>query len=117
MSKVRMLVAVALVVGFGWVSAQQGSDSSAAALRAERAERYDGQTGDNGRRHHNGSFIITPTAEGAKAPRLLRSARRHQPTANDGFLRILRRRVYEDTRGLAYSAPDASRRWPGPLRN
>ena len=120
MSKVRMLVAVALVVGFvgfGWVSAQQGSDSSAAALtgqdyeeikelyarynqrsdfrdaelflsafaddavmtrggrdivgmaalRAERAERYNGQTGDNGRRHHNGSFIITPTAEGAKA--------------------------------------------------
>jgi len=38
-----------------------------AALRAERAERYAGQTGDAGRRHHNGSFIITPTAEGAKA--------------------------------------------------
>lgn len=37
------------------------------ALRAERVERYAGQTGDNGRRHHNGSFIITPTAEGAKA--------------------------------------------------
>lgn len=37
------------------------------ALRAERAERYAGQTGDNGRRHHNGSFIITPTAEGARA--------------------------------------------------
>lgn len=37
------------------------------ALRAERAERYAGQTGDNGRRHHNGSFIITPTADGAKA--------------------------------------------------
>ena len=37
------------------------------ALRAERAERYAGETGDNGRRHHNGSFIITPTAEGAKA--------------------------------------------------
>ena len=120
MSKVRLLVAVALVagfVGFGWVSAQQGSDSSPAALtgqdyeeikelyarynqgsdfrdaelflsafaddavmtrggrdivgmaalRAERAERYAGQTGDNGRRHHNGSFIITPTAEGAQA--------------------------------------------------
>ena len=120
MSKVRMLVAVAVlvgVVGFEWVSAQQGSGASPAALtgqdyeqikelyarynqgsdfrdaelflsafaedavmtrggrdivgmaalRAERAERYAGETGDNGRRHHNGSFIITPTAEGAKA--------------------------------------------------
>ena len=38
-----------------------------AALRAERVERYAGQTGDAGRRHHNGSFIITPTAEGATA--------------------------------------------------
>nr|ADI23827.1 hypothetical protein [uncultured gamma proteobacterium HF4000_48E10] len=38
-----------------------------AALRADRAERYAGQTGDAGRRHHNGSFIITPTAEGATA--------------------------------------------------
>ena len=37
------------------------------ALRAERAERYAGQTGDVGRRHYNGSFMITPTAEGAKA--------------------------------------------------
>ena len=38
-----------------------------AALRAERVERYAGQTGDAGRRHHNGSFIITPTATGAMA--------------------------------------------------
>ena len=38
-----------------------------AALRAERVERYAGQTGDGGRRHHNGSFIITPTATGATA--------------------------------------------------
>ena len=120
MSKVRVLVAVAVVVsfvGFGWVSAQQRGGSSPAALtgqdseeikelyarynqgsdfrdaelflsafaddavmtrggrdivgmaalRAERAERYAGQTGDAGRRHHNGSFIITPIAEGAKA--------------------------------------------------
>ena len=37
------------------------------ALRAERTERYAGQTGDVGRRHYNGSFMITPTAEGAKA--------------------------------------------------
>ena len=36
------------------------------ALLAQRAERYQGQTGDNGRRHHNSSFVITPTAEGAK---------------------------------------------------
>ena len=38
-----------------------------AALRAERAERYAGQTGDAGRRHVNGSYLITPTADGAKA--------------------------------------------------
>ena len=37
-----------------------------AALRAERAERYQGQTGDVGRRHLNGSYLITPTADGAK---------------------------------------------------
>ncbi len=36
------------------------------ALRAERAERYQGQTGDNGRRHMNASHIITATATGAK---------------------------------------------------
>ena len=38
-----------------------------AALRADRAERYQGQTGDNGRRHMNASHIITATATGAKA--------------------------------------------------
>ena len=37
-----------------------------AALRAERAERYQGQTGDNKRRHLNSSFVITATSEGAK---------------------------------------------------
>ena len=37
------------------------------ALLAQRAERYQGQTGDNGRRHHNASWVITPTAEGAKS--------------------------------------------------
>jgi len=37
-----------------------------AALRAERAERYQGQTGDNGRRHMNASQIITATETGAK---------------------------------------------------
>jgi hypothetical protein len=121
MAKVRVSVAIAMIVcfvGFGRVSAQQGSgDSSPAALtgqdyeeikalysrynqgsdfrdaelflsafandavmtrggrdivgmdalRAERVERYAGQTGDNGRRHHNSSFLITPTAGGAKA--------------------------------------------------
>lgn len=36
------------------------------ALMAQRAERYQGQTGDNGRRHHNSSWVITPTADGAK---------------------------------------------------
>ena len=36
------------------------------ALLAQRAERYQGQTGDNRRRHYNSSFVITPTADGAK---------------------------------------------------
>ena len=36
------------------------------ALRAERAERYQGQTGDVGRRHLNGSYLITPTDTGAE---------------------------------------------------
>lgn len=38
-----------------------------AALRADRNQRYAGQTGDNGRRHHNGSILITPAPEGATA--------------------------------------------------
>ena len=37
-----------------------------AALLAQRAERYQGQTGDNGWRHLNSSWVITPTADGAK---------------------------------------------------
>jgi hypothetical protein len=37
------------------------------ALRAERAERYQGKTGDVGRRHMNGSYLITPTADGAES--------------------------------------------------
>ena len=121
MSKMRVLVAIAMVVsvvGSGWVSAKQGSGGSApatltgqdyeeikalyarynqgsdfrdaelflsafaedavmtrggrdivgmAALRAERAERYAGETGDAGRRHYNGSILISPTADGAKS--------------------------------------------------
>ena len=38
-----------------------------AALRADRARRYQGETGDVGRRHINGSFIIQPTKEGASS--------------------------------------------------
>lgn len=37
-----------------------------AELRADRAERYQGQTGDNGRRHMNASYLITATEAGAK---------------------------------------------------
>lgn len=36
-------------------------------LKADRARRYQGKTGDVGRRHLNGSYLITPTAEGAEA--------------------------------------------------
>ena len=38
-----------------------------AALRADRERRYQGETGDVGRRHVNGSFIIQPTKEGASS--------------------------------------------------
>ena len=48
------------------VRADGSSIQGMAALRAERAERYQGQTGDVGRRHLNGSYLITPTADGAK---------------------------------------------------
>ena len=38
-----------------------------AALRKEREQRYqDGQSGDAGRRHWTGSYLITATPEGAK---------------------------------------------------
>ena len=36
-------------------------------LRADRARRYQGQAGDVGRRHFNGSLLIRPTVEGASA--------------------------------------------------
>ena len=36
-------------------------------LRADRARRYEGKTGDVGRRHINGSYLITPTGDGAEA--------------------------------------------------
>ena len=38
-----------------------------ASLRADRERRYQGETGDVGRRHVNGSFIIQPTKEGASS--------------------------------------------------
>jgi len=38
-----------------------------AELRADRARRYQGQTGDVGRRHFNGSLLIRATIEGASA--------------------------------------------------
>ena len=37
------------------------------ALRADRQARYQGQTGDVGRRHLNSSFLITPTENGARS--------------------------------------------------
>ncbi len=50
----------------GVITRAGGSVEGMAALRAERAERYQGQTGDVGRRHLNGSYLITPTVGGAK---------------------------------------------------
>ena len=37
------------------------------ALRADREARYQGQTGDVGRRHFNSSFLITATESGASS--------------------------------------------------
>lgn len=53
-----------------------------AALRADRAERYQGKTGDVGRRHMNGSFLITATQDGATARTyyLLLDVTSRQPT-------------------------------------
>ena len=48
------------------VRADGSSIQGMTALRAERAERYQGRTGDVGRRHRTGSYLVTPTAEGAK---------------------------------------------------
>ena len=50
----------------GEIIRRNGSVKGHAALLAERAERYQGQTGDNKRRHLNSSFVITPTSDGAK---------------------------------------------------
>ena len=50
----------------GEIIRRNGSVKGQAALLAERAERYQGQTGDNKRRHLNSSFVITPTSDGAK---------------------------------------------------
>ena len=48
------------------VRADGSSIQGMAALRAERAERYQDRTGDVGRRHRTASYLITPTADGAK---------------------------------------------------
>ena len=40
------------------------------ALLAQRAERYQGQTGDNGRRHHNSSWVITPPMAARRVERI-----------------------------------------------
>ncbi len=51
-------------------------------LRADRAARYQGETGDVGRRHMNGSFLITPTTGGAtsRAYYLLLDVTTRRPT-------------------------------------
>ena len=46
------------------VSADGSSTQGIPAMRAARAERYQ-ETGDTGRRHRTGSYLITPTADGA----------------------------------------------------
>lgn len=52
------------------------------ALRADRAERYQGKIGDVGRRHINGSYLITPTEGGAtgRTYYLLLDVTTRQPT-------------------------------------
>ncbi len=46
------------------VSADGSSTQGIPAMRAARAERYQ-ETGDTGRRHRTGSYLITPTDDGA----------------------------------------------------
>lgn len=60
-----------------------GETRGEAALRLGREERYQGQTGDNGRRHYNSSFVITPTADGAigRAYWLVNDVSSAEPTA------------------------------------
>ena len=48
------------------VRADGSSIQGMTALRAQRAERNKGRTGDSGRRHRTGSYLITPTGTGAK---------------------------------------------------
>ena len=48
------------------VRADGSSIQGMTALRAERVERYQGRTGDVGRRHRTGSYLLTPTVDGAK---------------------------------------------------
>lgn len=48
------------------VRADGSSIQGMTALRAERVQRYQGQTGDVGRRHRTGSHLITATPDGAK---------------------------------------------------
>ena len=80
-------------------------------LRADRVRRYQGKTGDVGRRHINGSYIITPTEEGAEARTyyLLMDVTVRPPNVissgyyKDSFVktpdgwRIKHRRLYRDT--------------------
>ncbi len=47
------------------VSADGSITEGVPAMRAARAERYQ-ETGDTGRRHRTGSYLITPTADGAQ---------------------------------------------------
>jgi len=50
------------------VMTREGSDIVGMdELRADRARRYEGKTGDVGRRHINGSYLINPTSDGAEA--------------------------------------------------
>ncbi len=48
------------------VRADGSSIQGMTALGAERVERYQGRTGDAGRRHRTGSYLITPSGDGAK---------------------------------------------------
>ena len=64
------------------VRADGSSITGMAALRKEREERNRNRTGDTGRRHRTGSYLITPTPEG--------------PTGHDHLHRPLRRRLRQD---------------------
>ena len=93
------------------IMTREGGDIGMEGLRADRARRYQGETGDVGRRHLNGSYLIFPTNDGAegRAYYILMDVTERPPTVigsgyyDDKFIRtedgwkIKHRTLFRDT--------------------